>query len=84
MRQSKNDKYSFTLCLFHETPKAYLVGKDPEDRENEKGFWLPKSQVNCPQFVQKNGIEWGDFIIPEWLAEKNDLDVGLDGDLIDD
>ena len=80
----KNDLYSFTLCIFHETEKGIFVGKDPDDKDDDKAFWLPKSQVTVGDRSIKNGIEWSDIQIPEWLAEKSDLDVSLDGDLVDE
>lgn len=70
----------FTLFLFHESANAYLVGKEEGHRETDDAFWLPKSQVEMGQMVQKDGIEWGDFRIPDWLAEEKGLDFSLDGD----
>ena len=76
-------KSSYSLILFHETPRAYLVGREPSDRDDENAFWLPKSQVAVSQTVQKDGIEWGDFEIPDWLADERGLDPSLDGSLIE-
>jgi len=78
---------SYTLILFHETDRAYLVGEDPADRETDKAFWLPSSQVEMDPTLRKGGVEWADFEIPEWLADEKGLDASLsagfssDGDL---
>ena len=74
---------SYTLILFHESQNAYLVGREPSDREDDSAFWLPKSRVNMSTSVRKDGIEWGRFEIPDWLAEAKGLDAGLDGELIE-
>lgn len=76
-------KSSYSLILFHETPRAYLVGQEPSDRDDDNAFWLPKSQVDVSQTAQKDGIEWGNFEIPDWLAEERGLDPGLDGEVIE-
>jgi len=71
---------NYTLLLFHETPKALLVGGSPEDRDTDKAFWLPKSQVKIGQTVMKGGIEWAEIEMPDWLAEKCDLCPHRDGE----
>lgn len=79
MRQDRSEKEAYNLVLFHETAKAYLVGREPGDREDDNAFWIPKSQVDVGPLIQKDGIEWGQFMIPEWLAEEKGLDASLDG-----
>jgi len=79
MRQDNSEKEAYNLVMFHETPKAYLVGREPSDRDDDNAFWLPKSQVDAGPFVQKDGIEWSELMIPQWLAEEKGLDASLDG-----
>lgn len=79
MREEKESKEAYNLVLFHETPRAYLVGLEPEANEDENAFWLPKSQVEVDQFVRSGGVEWAEFRIPMWLAEEKGLDFSLDG-----
>ena len=76
-------KSSYSLILFHETPRAYLVGREPSDRDDDNAFWLPKSQVDVSQTIQKDGIEWGNFEIPDWLADERGLDPSLDGEVLE-
>lgn len=81
MRQDKSTRYIFHLYLFVETPKAILVGKAPEDRDDNNAFWLPKSQIDIGDIEKKDGCDFAEIAIPEWLAEEKGLDVTLDGDL---
>jgi len=79
MRQDNSEKEAYNLVLFHETPKAYLVGREPKDRETDNAMWLPKSQVSTGLFSKKDGVEWAEFMIPQWLAQEKGLDASLDG-----
>lgn len=74
---------SYSLIIFHETAYSFLVGREPGDRETEACFWLPKSEVELGPTVMKAGIEWGQFEIPDWIAEDRGLDESLDGDLFE-
>ena len=77
-------KSSYSLILFHETPRAYLVGQEPSDRDDDNAFWLPKSQVYAgPERKSPGGVVWVDFEIPDWLADERGLDPGLDGELVE-
>lgn len=71
---------TYQLLIFHETPRAWMVGRERSDRENEKSFWLPKSQAQLEVEFTHKGQTLGHFIIPDWLAEKNGLDASLDGE----
>lgn len=73
----------YTLYIFHETAKAFNVGKTLEAREDESSFWLPKSVVGDPDQVTNGGNTFATFEIPDWLANEKGLDNSLDGDLIE-
>lgn len=75
---------SYQLYLFSETPRAWFVGKERGDRENDNSFWLPKSQCELI-FEAKDKL--GPFIsvkIPDWLAKEKGLDASRDGEEFDD
>lgn len=76
----RDKKTRFQLNIFHERPRAWLVGKQKSDRENDKSFWLPRSQVELETEFTHKGETLGHFLIPAWLAEEKGLDASLDGD----
>jgi len=76
-------KYRFQLYLFADTQKAVLVGKLPESKVLNEVFWLPKSQVDI---IEQKRDGWDQLVtldIPQWLAERNNLDVTIDGEVIE-
>lgn len=76
-RHSNDERHTYSLWLFHETPRALLVGTEKGDRENDKAFWLPKSQCSViSEFASKDG-EWVVIEVPQWLAEEKGLDPSL-------
>lgn len=77
-----DEQQLYTLALYGDTPKAILVGK--EHGRKHEAFWLPMSQINIRR---KELIKMKEYVlvaIPEWLAERNNLDVSLEGDLLED
>lgn len=71
-------RYAFNLLLFYETQNAYLVGREPMDRETDACFWLPKSECSCDQTISKNGITTGVFSVNERMCELKGLDPGTE------
>lgn len=78
-RTSRNEKTRYQLHIFHETPRAWMVGTEKKDRENDNSFWLPRSQVELETEFSFKGDTLGNFLIPEWLAEEKGLDPSLHG-----
>jgi hypothetical protein len=63
------DSQEYTLIVFHETPKALLVGVEINDKK--KNMWLPKSQIEIGVERAKVGqYQCFDITVPDWLAEK--------------
>ena len=52
----------FTCEVKHETDDAYLLF------DGNKNVWIPKSQMKDEASSLKDGVEYLDFGIPEWLA----------------
>jgi hypothetical protein len=52
----------FTCEVKHETDAAYLLNDGLQD------IWIPKSQIEDEETSLKDGVEYLDFCIPEWLA----------------
>lgn len=77
---SRNEKTRYQLIIFHETPRAWMVGREKKDRENDNAFWLPRSVVDLEVEFTHQGSTLGNFLIPEWLAEEKGLDASLEGD----
>lgn len=73
-----SSKYS--LFLFSETNKAWLVGKKKTDHETGDSFWLPKSQCVIVDEIRHDGSDMLIVFIPDWIAEKEGLDPSLDGE----
>lgn len=78
MSEDRKVKSPYRLFIFHETQRAWQVGKAKADRENNNCFWLPKSQCKVDhEITDKSGI-WMQVQIPLWLAEEKGLDPSLD------
>lgn len=75
---------TYHLFLFHETPRAFLVGRKAGDRETSAAFWVPKSQVS--EFLETNigGFRKCEISIPRWLAEEKGLDPSRDADVLEE
>lgn len=72
---------TYTLFAFHDTAAAIMVGKEKSDRENDKAFWLPLSQVEVVWDVMSpDGTRSVSLEVPDWLAERCGLDPSLDGE----
>ena len=74
---------TYNLYLFHETPKGWLVGKEPEDRENDNAFWLAKSVCRLNFEATDKGKPFISVDVPEWLAGERGLDPSIDGEVVE-
>lgn len=82
MREDKI-KSRYQLYLFADTQRAVLVDKEPKGHKLHQGFWLPKSQIDV---VERKRDGWDEVVvldIPLWLAERNNLDATLDGEVVE-
>jgi len=57
----------FTCEVINRTDLAYLLN----DGDSEE--WIPKSQMSNENIFYKDGVEYIDFEIPEWLAKEKGL-----------
>jgi hypothetical protein len=62
----KSNLIDVMLHLHHETPKAYLLSDDGEEK-NAK--WLAKSQ--CEATKLPNSKDTYEVTLPEWIAKQN-------------
>lgn len=72
MRKKSSGLHDTTLCVHHETERAWLVS---ETGERDKAVWLPKSEIEAYHETQRTteGRRTMDFAIPQWLAEEKGL-----------
>jgi hypothetical protein len=66
---NRNKIETIEVFLFHETPKAILVGLDDEVKDEDR-VWLPKSQIEYRENSSRTAWE---VDLPHWLA----LEKGL-------
>lgn len=62
----KSNILDFTVFVHAETEKAVRVS---ESGREEKGFWLPKSQVE----IEHKSPGVAEISVPEWLAKTKGL-----------
>lgn len=65
-----DDLIDFNLYVFHETPKAWLVG---ETADEKKAVWIPKSRCKYDNPVRKGKRLTADFSVPEWICREKGL-----------
>lgn len=64
---SRSDLVDVTMTLHIETANAIRVS---DDGDNEKGVWLPKSQI---EFTPPNAKKITEVTMPTWLAKEKGL-----------
>ena len=74
--QEKNTQDKKMIDIYVEieatTDKAIMIGKDHDD----KGIWLPLSQITDENGEKLKGMSTGDslvILVPEWLAITKEL-----------
>jgi len=66
---TKSNVSDYDLIYRGETPMAVKVSRDTD----APPFWLPKSQIEFDEGIDRKRGDAINVAIPDWLAEKHDL-----------
>jgi hypothetical protein len=61
-----DDREEVDLMVYHESPAAVLVQKEPD-------VWLPKSQIDTSDGGPFRVKKVNKLLVPQWLLEKKGL-----------
>ena len=63
------------FIVFSETRKCWVVGTEPLHAHTDDAIYLPKKVCRINRERTVMGLQYKEFVIPEWLCREKNLDI---------